>query len=96
MKLSLSVWASLGGRPNSIHAAEEITGDTVFPEGVIGMLNCDGSDLADYRNYIHRLANLNIDMLFPGHRVFVLSEGQSHVDQAIESLGLLQLPRNFI
>ena len=72
------------------------TGDTVFPEGVIGMLNCDGSDLADYRNYIHRLANLNIDMLFPGHRVFILSEGQSHVDQAIESLGLLQLPRNFI
>jgi glyoxylase-like metal-dependent hydrolase (beta-lactamase superfamily II) len=72
------------------------TGDTVFPEGVIGMLNCRGSELSDYRRYIHRLSGLNIDMLFPGHRVFVLSGGQGHVDQAIESLSLLQLPRNFI
>lgn len=72
------------------------TGDTVFAEGVIGMLNCEGSKLSDYRKYLGRLAELNVDMLFPGHRVFVLSGGQSHVDQAIESLGLLQLPPNFI
>jgi glyoxylase-like metal-dependent hydrolase (beta-lactamase superfamily II) len=72
------------------------TGDTVFAEGVIGMLNCEGSVLSDYRKYLKRLAGLNIDILFPGHRVFVLSGGQSHIDQAIESLGLIQLPPNFI
>lgn len=72
------------------------TGDTVFAEGIIGMLNCKGSDLSDYRKYIHRLADLDVAMLFPGHRVFVLSGGQSHMDRAIESLGLLQLPPNFI
>jgi hydroxyacylglutathione hydrolase len=72
------------------------SGDTVFPEGVIGMLNCDGSELSDYRKYIGRLKELRIDMLFPGHRVFILSGGQMHVDQAIESLALLQIPRNFI
>lgn len=72
------------------------TGDTVFTEGVIGMLNCDGSDLSEYRRYIHRLRGLDVDILLPGHRVFVLSRGQIHLDRAIESLGLLQLPRNFI
>lgn len=72
------------------------TGDTVFAEGVIGMLNCEGSELSDYRKYIHRLADLDVDVLFPGHRVFVLSGGQFHIDRAIESLSLLQLPPNFI
>ncbi|MEW5814198.1 MAG: MBL fold metallo-hydrolase [Spirochaetota bacterium] len=72
------------------------SGDTVFADGVIGMLNCDGSELSDYRRYIHRLADRNIKMLFPGHRVFVLEDGQQHVDQAVESLGRLFLPRNFI
>ncbi len=72
------------------------TGDTVFAEGVVGMLNCEGSELSDYRRYLKRLADLNVDMLFPGHRVFVLSGGQAHVDRAIESMSLLQLPPNFI
>ena len=72
------------------------SGDTVFPDGVIGMLNCDGSELSDYRKYIRRLEGLGIEMLFPGHRVFVVSGGQMHVDQAIEYLALLQIPRNFI
>lgn len=72
------------------------TGDTVFFEGIIGMLNCEGSELSDYRKHIGRLSDLNVDMLFPGHRVFVLSGGQSHVDRAIHSLSQLQLPRNFI
>jgi len=72
------------------------SGDVVFAEGVIGMLNCDGSSLSDYRKYISRLSNLNIDMLFPGHFVFVLSNGQKHINKAIESLDLLGLPKNFI
>jgi glyoxylase-like metal-dependent hydrolase (beta-lactamase superfamily II) len=72
------------------------TGDTVFAEGIIGMLNFEGSDLSDYRNYIHRLAKLDVDMLFPGHRVFVMSGAQSHLDLAIEHLSQLKLPPNFI
>ncbi|MHB8278046.1 MAG: MBL fold metallo-hydrolase [Candidatus Humimicrobiaceae bacterium] len=72
------------------------SGDVVFAEGIIGMLNCDGSDLSDYRKYIDRLSNLNVDMLFPGHFVFVLSKGQKHIDKAITSLSLLGLPKNFI
>ncbi len=72
------------------------TGDVVFAEGVIGLLNCDGSDLSDYRQNIHKLSNLNIDLLFPGHFVFVLSGGQKHVDKAIKALSFIVVPKSFI
>ena len=71
------------------------SGDVVFANGLILVLNCDGSDLSDYRKYINRISNLNIDMLFPGHSLFILSEGQKHLDMAIESLGLLFIPKNY-
>jgi len=72
------------------------SGDVVFVGGFIEVLNCDGSELSDYRKYIDRLGNLNIDMLFPGHNIFVLSQGQKHIDMAIEALNLLFVPKNFI
>jgi len=72
------------------------TGDVVFAEGVIGLLNCDGSDLSSYRKNIQKLSGLGIELLFPGHFVFVLSNGQKHIDKAVESLKLLGLPRNFL
>lgn len=71
------------------------SGDVVFANGLILLLNCDGSELSDYRKYISRLSNLNIDMLFPGHSLFILSEGQKHIDMAIKSLSLLFLPKNY-
>ncbi len=71
------------------------SGDVVFANGLIEVLNCDGSELSDYRANISRLGNLGIDMLFPGHNIFVLSGGQKHVDQAISSLDLLFTPKNF-
>ncbi|MHB1253537.1 MAG: MBL fold metallo-hydrolase [Candidatus Humimicrobiaceae bacterium] len=71
------------------------SGDVIFADGLIEVLNCDGSELSDYRKYISRLSNLNIDMLFPGHSLFVLSEGQKHIDKAVNSLSLLFTPKNF-
>ncbi len=72
------------------------TGDVVFAQGAIGLLNCDGSDLSLYRKHIGRLSGLDIDLLFPGHHVFVLSEGQGHIHKAIESLKLIGIPKNFL
>lgn len=72
------------------------TGDVVFAEGSIGLLNCNGSSLSEYRKNIHKLSNLNINLLFPGHFVFVLSDGQKHIDKAIKSLSLIGIPENFI
>lgn len=71
------------------------TGDVVFFGGEIGLLNCPGSSLADYRANIHKLANLNIEGLFPGHKVFVLKGGQQHLDRAITALSRLAVPPTF-
>lgn len=72
------------------------TGDVVFPDGVIGLLNCDGSSLKDYRESLPKLKGLGVELLLPGHRRFVLREGQKHIDLACERLKLLQIPPNFI
>jgi len=68
------------------------TGDVVFYDGKIGLINCWGSNLSDYRNYINRLANLSIDVLLPGHRLFTLRDGQQHINQAISALKKLPIP----
>ncbi len=61
-------------------------GDIVFANGVIGLINHPGSDLANYRAYIGRLGGLGIDALLPGHLVFTLGNGQRHIDVAIRRL----------
>ncbi|MCK4419993.1 MBL fold metallo-hydrolase [Candidatus Aerophobetes bacterium] len=72
------------------------TGDVVFYDGEIGLLNYRGSNLADYRSYINRLANLSVDVLLPGHKLFTLRDGQQHIDRAISALKKLSVPPTFI
>ena len=72
------------------------TGDVVFPDGVLGLLNCDGSSLKDYRESLPTLRGLGVDLLLPGHGRFVLREGQKHIDLACERLRCLQIPPSFI
>lgn len=72
------------------------TGDVVFLNGVIGLLNCPGNDLADYRESIGKLAELGIDALLPGHSLFTLLRGQEHIDRAIESLKRCIVPPTFL
>jgi glyoxylase-like metal-dependent hydrolase (beta-lactamase superfamily II) len=71
------------------------TGDYVFYAGLIGLLNLEGCSFDDYRRDIHKLANLSIDMLFPGHGVFVLRQGQKHIQRAIFKLSDFVLPPTF-
>ncbi|MFQ5868157.1 MAG: MBL fold metallo-hydrolase [bacterium] len=71
-------------------------GDVVFYGGEIGLLNYWGSNLADYRNYIDRLANLSVDVLLPGHKLFTLRDGQQHIDRAVSALKNLSVPPTFI
>lgn len=68
------------------------TGDTLFFNGEIGLLNCPGSSLADYRRDIKKLANLGVDILLPGHKMFVLRNGQQHIDLAIQALSEISVP----
>lgn len=60
--------------------------DVVFANGVIGLINYPGSELAPYREYLPRLANLEIDALLPGHLLPVLRNGQRHIDRALAKL----------
>ena len=68
------------------------SGDVVFYGGLIGILNCYGSDLNDYRANIDKLANLGVDALLPGNYFFVLRHGQLWIDKAIENLKKLRMP----
>ncbi len=57
------------------------TGDSVNADGVICLLNCEGSELSDYRKNIDRFSGLKVNMLFPGHGAFTLSGGQDKLDK---------------
>lgn len=72
------------------------TGDVVFPHGVIGFMNCKGASLAGYRRFLRRLSGLEVDLLLPGHRGFVLKRGQAHIDQAVEAVSDLHVPKSFL
>jgi glyoxylase-like metal-dependent hydrolase (beta-lactamase superfamily II) len=71
------------------------TGDVVFYGGVVGYTNADGCDLRLYRTDIKKLAGLQIDYLLPGHGVFVLKNGQKHIDRAIRKLSDFVMPESF-
>jgi glyoxylase-like metal-dependent hydrolase (beta-lactamase superfamily II) len=65
------------------------TGDVLNHGGKILLLNCYGFDLKDYRKNIRKLAGLGIDMLFPGHGVFTIQNGQDHIDLLLEAFDKL-------
>lgn len=68
------------------------SGDTVLFNGVIGLLNCYGSNLGEYRQNIGKLSDLGIDALMPGHGLFTVRGGQAHIDKAVEALQGLFVP----
>ncbi len=68
------------------------SGDSIYLEGKLSLINCYGSTMEGYRKNIHKLAGRNIDALIPSHYRFTLSGGQNHIDQAIEALEYSSLP----
>jgi hydroxyacylglutathione hydrolase len=72
-----------------------LTGDVVFYSGKIGLLNLEGCSLSDYRRDIRKLESLDIDILLPGHGVFVLRRGQKHIQRAIQKLCDFIVPPSF-
>ncbi len=60
--------------------------DVVFHGGTIGLGNWDGCELSEYRKNIGKLSGLGVEKLFPGHYLFVLRDGQRHLDIAINNL----------
>ncbi len=68
------------------------SGDSIYLNGVLSLINCYGSTMEGYRNHIHKLAGRGIDALIPSHYRLTLTGGQKHIDKAIEMLGYSSLP----
>jgi hydroxyacylglutathione hydrolase len=68
------------------------TGDTLFFNGLIGLINAPGAEMSAYRRFLPRLADLSVDMLLPGHGLFVMHEGQAHIDRALSAIQRSMLP----
>jgi glyoxylase-like metal-dependent hydrolase (beta-lactamase superfamily II) len=71
------------------------TGDVLFYAGALGLINADGSSLEDYRRDLPKLGELGVDVLLPGHSVFVLRNGQKHINRALKKLQDFVLPESF-
>ena len=72
-----------------------LTGDVVFYGGRLGIQNLAGFSFDDYRRDIQKLGDMQIDMLLPGHGVFILRRGQKHIDRAMRKLGDFVMPETF-
>lgn len=68
------------------------SGDSIYLNGTLSLINCYGSTMEGYRNNIHKLADRGIDALIPSHFRLTMEDGQKHVDRAIELLGYSSLP----
>lgn len=68
------------------------SGDSIYLDGRLSLINCYGSTMEGYRRNIGKLAERKIDALIPSHYRFTMSGGQEHVDQAILALEYSSLP----
>lgn len=72
------------------------TGDCVFTNGVIALLNTKDSNIAEYRETIFRLEKLDFEAMFPGHGSIALKDGKKHLAIAANAFRTLALPRNLV
>lgn len=71
------------------------SGDAVLYGGSLLLQNIPGCSLDHYRRDIGKLAGLDIDILLPGHGIFVMRFAQEHLNRAIDALRGLAVPPNF-
>jgi glyoxylase-like metal-dependent hydrolase (beta-lactamase superfamily II) len=63
------------------------TGDTAWAFGQPGVFPLGArSDLRAYYESIERVSKLKIDILFPGHTNFILSDASEHIDHLLTKL----------
>lgn len=74
------------------HRRYLFSGDSIYLNGTLSVINCYGSSMEGYRKYIRRLAGRNVDALIPSHYRFTMSGGQKHIDLAIELTEYSSLP----
>lgn len=70
------------------------SGDTVFPNGKISMINTQDFNLHELVKSIRRLSDLDVDYLLPGHYHFTLGNGFKHIQIARRVFENMGIPRN--
>jgi len=70
------------------------SGDCVFYGGRIMLQNIPDCDLQCYSSSIMHLAQLDVDLLLPGHMQVVLSKAQWHLETAARTFQNLGIPDN--
>lgn len=61
------------------------TGDTVFAEGITGTVTAE-TNFKQYRDSVLKLTKIRADVMFPGHKLFILSDAFEHIDILYEKL----------
>lgn len=71
-------------------------GDHIFHGGRIAMQNIPDCNLQAYARSMAKLADLEIDVLLPGHLALSLQRGQRHIASAHRAFQGLALPRGIL
>lgn len=61
------------------------SGDTVQAWGGLGVTSAQ-TDFTLYKKSVERIASLKVDVLLPGHGIFILSNAYEHVDFLLEKI----------
>ena len=72
------------------------SGDTVFFGGKILLSTVADCNIQEYARSLKKLVKYSVDGLFPGHGLWVVTEGVSHLQAAAKPLGRLLLPPNLL
>jgi hydroxyacylglutathione hydrolase len=70
------------------------SGDVIFYGGRIVLQDVPDCDVPAYFSTLRVLADLEFDMMFPGHGLWSLSDGRRHVRDAMSFVNHLLLPPN--
>lgn len=69
-------------------------GDLVFWGGRVSLQNIWDCSIQDLAASLAKLSGLDVTALLPGHGLLSLTEGQSHIDRAVETMRRLGVPPN--
>lgn len=72
--------------------ADLFTGDTLFFGGRIALQNIWDCDLTSHLRSLERLGTHRFDGLFPGHLTFTVSEGERHLQVALDAIARGGIP----
>lgn len=71
-------------------------GDAGQFKGMISLLHAPGCDIMQYGRGVAKLKGLQVDALFPGHRLFAVRNGNRQVDAVVGAFEGMPLPQSVL